>query len=67
MQDIPQETHHETTHLTQSAQVVLWEIDLTVVGGERYFSVMSRTKKVSRSPGRGDSIRHTPFRGRDLN
>ncbi|EKQ3778755.1 phage minor tail protein L, partial [Escherichia coli] len=25
MQDIPQETHHETTRLTQSAQVVLWE------------------------------------------
>ena len=37
MQDIPQETHHETTRLTQSAQVVLWEVDLTVVGGERYF------------------------------
>ncbi len=67
MQDIPQETHHETTRLTQSAQVVLWEIDLTEVGGERYFSVMSRTKKVSRLPGRGGSIRHTPFRGRDLN
>ncbi|HBD5015228.1 TPA: phage minor tail protein L, partial [Escherichia coli] len=28
MQDISQETHHETTRLTQSAQVVLWEIDL---------------------------------------
>ncbi len=67
MQDIPQETHHETTRLTQSAQAVLWEIDLTEVGGERYFSVMSRTKKVSRLPGRGGSIRHTPFRGRDLN
>ncbi|EEU9255421.1 phage minor tail protein L, partial [Escherichia coli] len=37
MQDIPQETHHETTRLTQSAQAVLWEIDLTEVGGERYF------------------------------
>ncbi|EJQ6300102.1 phage minor tail protein L, partial [Escherichia coli] len=24
MQDIQQETHHETTRLTQSAQVVLW-------------------------------------------
>lgn len=67
MQDIPQETHHETTRLTQSAQVVLWEIDLTEVGGERYFSVMSRTKKVSRLSGRGGSIRYTPFRGRDLN
>ncbi len=37
MQDIPQETHHETTRLTQSPRVVLWEIDLTVQGGERYF------------------------------
>ncbi len=44
---------------SKSARVELWEIDLTEVGGERYFSVMSRTKKVSRSPGRGGSIRHT--------
>ncbi len=27
-----------------------WEIDLTEVGGDRYFSVMSRTKKVNQSP-----------------
>ncbi len=67
MQDIPQETHHETTRLTQSAQVVLWEIDLTEVGGERYFFCNEQNEKVSRLPGRGGSIRHTPFRGRDLN
>ena len=67
MQDIRQETHHETTRLTQSAQVVLWEIDLTEVGGERYYFCNERTKKVSRSPGRGGSIRYTLFRGRDLN
>ncbi len=48
MQDIPQETHHETTRLTQSAQVVLWEIDLTRSVVNVIFSVMSRTKKVSR-------------------
>ncbi len=54
-------------HASLSQPVVLWEIDLTEVGGERYFSVMSRTKKVSRLPGRGGSIRHTPFRGQDLN
>ncbi len=50
MQDIRQETLNECTRAEQSASVVLWEIDLTEVGGERYFSVMSRTKKVSRSP-----------------
>ncbi len=49
MQDIRQETLNECTRAEQSASVVLWEIDLTEVGGERYFSVMSRTKKVSRS------------------
>lgn len=45
MQDIQQETLNECTRAEQSASVVLWEIDLTEVGGERYFSVMSRTKR----------------------
>ncbi|MDN0352281.1 phage minor tail protein L, partial [Escherichia coli] len=45
MQDIPQETHHETTRLTQSALVVLWEIDLTEVGGERYFFCNEQNEK----------------------
>ncbi|EQC0009507.1 phage minor tail protein L [Escherichia coli] len=45
MQDIPQETHHETTRLTQSAQVVLWEIDLAEVGGERYFFCNEQNEK----------------------
>ncbi len=67
MQDIPQETHHETTRLTQSAQVVLWEIDLTVVGGERYFFCNEQNDKGEPVTGRGDSIRRIPFRGRDLN
>ncbi len=67
MQDIPQETHHETTRLTQSAQVVLWEIDLTEVGGERYFFCNEQNEKGEPVTGRGGSIRHTPFRGRDLN
>lgn len=67
MQDIRQETLNECTRAEQSASVVLWEIDLTEVGGERYFFCNEQTKKVSRSPGRGDSIRRIPFRGRDLN
>ncbi len=37
MQDIRQETLNECTRVEQSASVVLWEIDLTEVGGERYF------------------------------
>ena len=66
MQDIQQETLNECTKTEQSALVVLWEIDLTEVGGDRYFSVMSRTKKVNQSHGRGGSIRRIPFREADL-
>ncbi len=67
MQDIRQETLNECTRAEQSASVVLWEIDLTEVGGERYFSVMSRTKKGEPVTGRGDSISRIPFRGAVLN
>ncbi|HHR5902683.1 TPA: phage minor tail protein L, partial [Providencia alcalifaciens] len=37
MQDIPQRTLNELTQTELSAQIELWEIDLTVMGGERYF------------------------------
>ncbi len=37
MQDIQQETLNECTKTEQSALIVLWEIDLTEVGGDRYF------------------------------
>ncbi|STE86726.1 phage minor tail protein [Escherichia coli] len=37
MQDIRQETLNECTRTEQSASLVLWEIDLTEIGGERYF------------------------------
>lgn len=68
MQDIPQETHHETTRLTQSAQVVLWEIDLTEVGGERYFFCNEQNEKGEPVTWQGGSIRHTLFRdGFELN
>ncbi len=67
MQDIRQETLNECTRAEQSASVVLWEIDLTEVGGERYFFCNEQNEKVSRSPGRGDSISHIPFRGVVLN
>ena len=67
MQDIPQETHHETTRLTPVSPVVLWEIDLTVVGGERYFFCNEQNEKGEPVTWQGDSIRRIPFRGRDLN
>lgn len=41
MQDIHEESLSESVKSEQSPRVVLWEIDLTVQGGERYFSVMS--------------------------
>ena len=42
----------------QSASVVLWEIDLTEVGGERYFFCNEQN---------GGSIWRIPFRGVVLN
>ncbi len=41
MQDIHEESLNESVKSEQSPRVVLWEIDLTVQGGERYFSAMS--------------------------
>ncbi|EMC4036049.1 phage minor tail protein L, partial [Escherichia coli] len=37
MQEIHEESLNESVKSEQSARVVLWEIDLTAVGGERYF------------------------------
>ncbi len=63
MQDIQQETLNECTKAEQSALVVLWEVDQTEVGGERYFfRTLAERKRWSQSPGRGDNIRRTLFR-----
>ncbi|EHS4020519.1 phage minor tail protein L, partial [Escherichia coli] len=45
MQDIQQETLNECTKTEQSALVVLWEIDLTEVGGDRYFFCNEQNEK----------------------
>ncbi|ELS3727040.1 phage minor tail protein L, partial [Escherichia coli] len=37
MQDIHEESLNESVKSEHSPRVVLWEIDLTVQGGERYF------------------------------
>ncbi|ENH49002.1 phage minor tail protein L [Escherichia coli p0305293.5] len=63
MQDIPQETHHETTRLTQSAQVVLWEIDLTEVGGERYFFCNEQNEKGEPVTWQGRQYQAYPIQG----
>ncbi len=62
MQDIQQETLNECTKAEQSALVVLWEVDLTEVGGERYFFCNEQNEKGESVTGRGDSIRRTLFR-----
>ncbi len=61
MQEINEESLNESVKSEQSPRVVLWEIDLTVQGGERYFfcNELNDMKKGSRSPGRGGSTRHT--------
>ena len=63
MQDIPQETHHETTRLTQSAQAVLWEIDLTEVGGERYFFCNEQNGKGEPVTWQGRQYQAYPIQG----
>ncbi len=45
MQDIQQETLNECTKTEQSALIVLWEIDLTEVGGDRYFFCNEQNEK----------------------
>lgn len=66
MQDIRQETLNECTRAEQSASVVLWEIDLTEVGGDRYFFCNEQNEKGESVTGRVGSIRPIPFRGVDL-
>ncbi len=66
MQDIPQETHHETTRLTQSARGALG--NRSDSGRWRtLFFCNEQNDKGEPVTGRGDSIRRIPFRGRDLN
>lgn len=66
MQDIQQETLNECTKTEQSALIVLWEIDLTEVGGDHYFFCNEQNEKGEPVTGRGGSIRPIPFREVDL-
>ncbi len=59
MQDIREESLNESVKSEQSPRVVLWEIDLTVQGGERYFFCNELNEKRGAGHGRGGNIRHT--------
>lgn len=59
MQDIHEESLNESVKSEQSPRVVLWEIDLTVQGGERYFFCNELNEKGEPVTWQGVSMRHT--------
>ncbi|WP_112038466.1 phage minor tail protein L, partial [Escherichia coli] len=63
MQDIQQETLNECTKLEQSALVVLWEVDLTEVGGERYFFCNEPNEKGESVTWQGRQYQAYPIQG----
>ena len=63
MQDIRQETLNECTRAEQSACVVLWEIDLTEVGGERYFFCNDQNEKGEPVTWQGRQYQAYPIQG----
>ncbi len=63
MQDIRQETLNECTRAEQSASVVLWEIDLTEVGGERYFFCNEQNEKGEPVTWQGRRYQPYPIQG----
>ena len=63
MQDIRQETLNECTRAEQSASVVLWEIDLTEIGGERYFFCNELNEKGEPVTWQGRQYQAYPIQG----
>ncbi len=61
--DIRQETLNECTRAEQSASVVLWEIDLTEVGGERYFFCNEQNEKGEPVTWQGRQYQPYPIQG----
>ncbi len=66
MQDIHEESLNESVKSEQSPRVVLWEIDLTVQGGERYFFCNELNEKGEPVTCRGGSMRRTRLRAAAL-
>ncbi|ENX6806734.1 phage minor tail protein L, partial [Escherichia coli] len=63
MQDIRQETLNECIRVEQTASVVLWEIDLTEVGGERYFFCNEQNEKGEPVTWQGRKYQAYPIQG----
>lgn len=63
MQDIQQETLNECTKTEQSALIVLWEVDLTEVGGERYFFCNEQNEKGESVTWQGRQYQAYPIQG----
>ncbi|EGX20864.1 phage minor tail protein L [Escherichia coli STEC_S1191] len=63
MSVIRQETLNECTRAEQSASVVLWEIDLTEVGGERYFFCNEQNEKGEPVTWQGRQYQPYPIQG----
>lgn len=63
MQDIQQETLNECTKTEQSALIVLWEIDLTEVGGDRYFFCNEQNEKGEPVTWQGRQYQAYPIQG----
>ncbi|WP_236493780.1 phage minor tail protein L [Escherichia coli] len=63
MQDIRQETLNECIRAEQTASVVLWEIDLTEVGGERYFFCNEQNEKGEPVTWQGRKYQAYPIQG----
>ncbi|EAA9599092.1 phage minor tail protein L, partial [Salmonella enterica] len=63
MQDIPQSTLNETTKTEQPARIVLWEFDLTLIGGERYFFCNESNEKGEPVTWQGRQYQPYPVKG----
>ncbi|OVD83072.1 tail protein, partial [Escherichia coli] len=63
MQDIHEESLNESVKSEQSPRVVLWEIDLTVQGGERYFFCNELNEKGEAVTWQGRQYQAYPIEG----
>ncbi|EBI3645305.1 phage minor tail protein L [Salmonella enterica] len=66
MQDIPQGTLNETTKTEQPARIVLWEFDLTLIGGERYFFCNEANEKGEPVTWQGRQYEPYPIQAQDF-
>lgn len=63
MQDIPQSTLNEIIKTELPAHIELWEIDLTLIGGERYFFCNQANEKGGPIIWQGRAYQPYPIKG----